>query len=139
MEKITEENLEEFLEYYHNLHDSWITNINYNIFDSKIEMLIDVALSGDGVLKEDNTYDVNKTKLRMVFNDVQQCDIKEMYSWDFIMNCYLKYIDFEDDEYICFANDEIDPMIYIVCEDIDYEEVKQTNLYQSFYFFMIEQ
>lgn len=124
MEKITEENLEEFLEYYHNLHDSWITNINYNIFDSKIEMLIDVALSGDGVLKEDNTYDVNKTKLRMVFNDVQQCDIKEMYSWDFIMNCYLKYIDFEDDEYICFANDEKDPMIYIVCEDIDYEEVK---------------
>ena len=124
MEKITEENLEEFLEYYHNLHDSWITNINYNIFDSKIEMLIDVALSGDGVLKEDNTYDVNKTKLRMVFNDVQQCDIKELYSWDFIMNCYLNYVTFEDDQYICFANDEKDPMLYIVCEDIDYEEVK---------------
>lgn len=124
MEKITDENLEEFLEYYHNLHDSWITNINYNIFDSKIEMLIDVAMSGESVLKDDNTYDVNKTKLRMIFNDVQQCDIKEMYSWDFIMNCYLNYINFEDDEYICFANDEKDPVIYIVCEDIDYEEIK---------------
>ena len=93
-------------------------------FDSKIEILIDVAMSGESVLKDDNTYDVNKTKLRMIFNDVQQCDIKEMYSWDFIMNCYLNYINFEDDEYICFANDEKDPMIYIVCEDIDYEEIK---------------
>ena len=124
MKKITEENLDEFLNYYHNLHDSWITNTNYNIFDSKIEMLIDVAWSGKRFIREDGTTDTNKTKLRMVFNDVQQCDIKELYSWDFIMNCYLNYVTFEDDQYICFANDEKDPMLYIVCEDIDYEEVK---------------
>ena len=105
MKKITEENLDEFLNYYHNLHDSWITNINYNIFDSKIEMLIDVAWSGKRFIREDGTTDTNKTKLRMVFNDVQQCDIKELYSWDFIMNCYLNYVTFEDDQYICFAND----------------------------------
>ena len=97
---------------------------DYNIFDSKIEMLIDVAWSGKRFVREDGTTDTNKTKLRLVFNDVQQCDIKELYSWDFIMNCYLNYVTFEEDEYICFANDEKDPMIYIVCEDIDYEEIK---------------
>ena len=87
-------------------------------------MLIDVAWSGKRFVREDGTTDTNKTKLRMVFNDVQQCDIKELYSWDFIMNCYLNYVTFEEDQYICFANDEKDPMLYIVCEDIDYEEVK---------------
>ena len=124
MNKITKKNLDEFIKYYHGFHDSYITNINYDITNSKIELFMDVTWSGEPILKDDNTYDVNKTKLRMIFDDVQQCDIKEMYSWDFIMNCYLNYINFEDDEYICFANDEKDPMIYIVCEDIDYEEIK---------------
>lgn len=117
MKKITEDNLEEFLETYHDLHDSWIADIKYNIFDSKIELLFEF-------INDPKRLDPEKKKLRMIFNDVQQCDIREMYSWDYIQEAYLDYILFEEDEYICFANDEKEPMIYIVCEDIDYEEVK---------------
>ena len=43
MDKITKNNLDEFIEYYHGFHDSYITNINYDISKSKIELLINVC------------------------------------------------------------------------------------------------
>ena len=55
MKKITQENLNEFVKYYHEFHDSYITNINYDIFKSKIELLIDVCWSGKPILKENKT------------------------------------------------------------------------------------
>lgn len=124
MTLITKDNLSSFVEYYHNFHDSYITNINYDIKNSKIKLSIDVCWSGKPKLKEDETYETNKTKLIIIFNNVNKCNIKEMFSWDFIYNTFIKFIKMENKEFICFANDEEDPSIYIICDNIEYEDEK---------------
>ncbi len=60
----------------------------------------------------------------MVFNDVEQCNNKEIFSWDYINNAFIKYIKLNNKEYICFAIDEKEPQVYIVCESLEYEETK---------------
>lgn len=127
MNKITKDNLEEFIEYYHGFHDSYITNVNYDISKSKIELLINVYWSGQPILKEDNTYQTNKIKMRMILDGVEQCNIKEMFSWDYINEAFIKYIKLANKEFICFASDEQEPMVYIVCESIEYEEIKENS------------
>jgi len=124
MKKISKENLKEFIEYYHGFHDSYITNINYDIYKSEVELLIDVYWSGEPILQEDNTYQTNKTKMRMILNGVEQCNNKEIFSWDYINEAFIKYIKLNNKEFICFANDEENPLIYVVCENIEYEEIK---------------
>lgn len=121
---ITNDNLSSFMEYYHNFHDSFITNINYDIKLSKIELFIDVGWSCKPLLKEDGYYETNKTKLKMIFNNVEKCTNKEIFSWDYISDAYIKYINIKGKDYICFASDEKEPLVYIVCDAILYEELK---------------
>lgn len=121
---ITKDNLSSFIEYYHGFHDSYITNINYDIRLSKIELFIDVCWSGDPILKEDRTYETNKTKMKMIFNGVEQCNNKEIFSWDYISTAFIKYIKIKNKEFICFASDEKEPLVYIICDNIEYEELK---------------
>lgn len=121
---ITKDNLSSFIEYYHGFHDSYITNINYDIRLSKIELFIDVYWSGEPILKEDRAYETNKTKMKMIFNGVEQCNNKEIFSWDYISDVFIKYIKIQNKEFICFASDENDPLVYIVCDNIEYEELK---------------
>lgn len=125
MNKITQDNLEEFLNYYQKFHDSYITNINYDISKSKIELLIDVCWSGKPILKENKTYQTNKIKMRMILSDVEQCNHKEIFSWDYINKASIKYIQLNNQEFTCFADDEQQPLIYIVCKNIEYEEIKE--------------
>ena len=124
MKKITKDNLNEFIDYYHEFHDSRITNVNYDISKSEIELLIDVFWSGEPTLKEDNSYQTNKIKMRMVLHNVERCNNKKMFMWDEIYKAYIKYIKLDNKDFICFASDEKDPLIYIVCESIEYEEIK---------------
>ena len=124
MKKITKDNLNEFIDYYHEFHDSRITNVNYDISKSEIELLIDVFWSGEPTLKEDNSYQTNKIKMLMVLHNVERCNNKEMFMWDEIYKAYIKYIKLDNKDFICFASDEKDPLIYIVCESIEYEEIK---------------
>lgn len=62
--------------------------------------------------------------MRMILYDVEQCNIKEMFSWDYIERIFMKYIKLNNKEFICFASDEQKPAIYVVCENIEYEEIK---------------
>ena len=73
MNKITKDNLNEFIKYYYEFHDSYITNVNYDISKSEIELLINVCWSGEPILKDDNAYQTNKTKMRMILNNVEKC------------------------------------------------------------------
>ena len=125
MNKITKENLPRFLDYYHHLHDSYITNINYDIKASKIELLIDVVWSGDPVLKKDETYETNPTKMRIELKNIETYNIKEIFSWDYIHNVFIQYIKFNNNEFICLADNKNDPLIYIVCHEMLFEEIKQ--------------
>lgn len=115
MIKITKENLNKFCSNYEDLHDAFITNINYDIFKSEIEVLIE------------NVFTLNNgkyLKMRLVFKGVEQCNNKEIFSWDYIMQAFIKYIKIKNKEYICFASDEEDPFVYIVCDSIEYEELE---------------
>ena len=89
---ITKDNLESFIQHYQGFHDSWFSNINYNIKEAKIEVLVDVFWSGEPTLKEDGTYETNKVKVKMNLNGVEQCNIKELFSWDSINDVFIKYI-----------------------------------------------
>ncbi len=125
MNKITKDNLDEFINYYHEFHDSYITNVNYDISKSQIELLINVRWAGKPILREDKTYQSNKIKMRMILNNIEQCNNKEMFSWDYINEIFIKYIKLNNNEFICFASDEQEPLIYIVCESVEYEEIKE--------------
>lgn len=125
MNKITKDNLDEFINYYHEFHDSYITNVNYDISKSQIELLINVRWAGKPILREDKTYQTNKIKMKMILNNIEQCNNKEMFSWDYINEIFIKYIKLNNNEFICFASDEQEPLIYIVCESVEYEEIKE--------------
>lgn len=125
MNKITKDNLDEFINYYHEFHDSYITNVNYDISKSQIELLINVRWAGKPILREDKTYQTNKIKMRMILNNIEQCNNKEMFSWDYINEIFIKYIKLNNNEFICFASDEQETLIYIVCESVEYEEIKE--------------
>lgn len=125
MKQITKENLTLFMDYYHCFHDSYITNVLYNYEKCQVELFIDVFWSGEPKLKDDGTYETNKKKIRMVCKDVNQFNYKEVYS-DYIDDAYLKYITLEREEFICFATDQEDPLISIVCKSIEYEETNYT-------------
>lgn len=125
MNKITKDNLDEFINYYHEFHDSYITNVNYDISKSQIELLINIRWAGKPILREDKTYQTNKIKMRMILNNIEQCNNKEMFSWDYINEIFIKYIKLNNNEFICFASDEQEPLIYIVCESVEYEEIKE--------------
>ena len=123
MDSLTKENINKFNEYYHKLHDSYIEEIDYNVSNSKLELTINVAWSGEPILKEENTFETNRTKLKLYFSDIKKFNIKDYFSWDYINEIYIKYVKLENDEYICFASDENDPLIYIVCNHIEYKEI----------------
>ena len=131
MNTITKDNLLQFLEYYHYFHDSYILNVNYDISNSKIEMIINVVWSGTPILKEDNTYQTNKMKMKLIFNGIEKCNIKEVMSWDYISEIYMKYIEICGKEYICFSTDKTEPLIYITCDDIQYEKIKNTSIVEG--------
>ena len=121
MKELSKENLNWFIMHYYDLHDSYIQKINYDVFDSKIELLIDVCLSGKPILKGGKMFQPTKARLRLVLNDIKTFEIKDYFSWDYINKVYIKYIKLDNKEYICFATDEKEPLIYIVCNDIEYE------------------
>ena len=79
MKRINKDNLIEFINHYHGLHDSYVTNMNYNIMEEKIEMYIDVCWSGEPKLKDDGYYKTNKTKLKILFKKVCKFNIKEFF------------------------------------------------------------
>lgn len=114
--------IKEFLINYKSLHDSNITNINYDITNSKLEMSINVFWSGEPVLKEDNTYETNKTKINLIFEGIEKLTIKEIESFDYIEGIKLEYIKLNNKDYINFVDNY--EIINIICEELSYEEIK---------------
>lgn len=123
MEKITKDNLESFIAYYHDFHDSNITNINYDLKKSQITILIDVFWSGKPLLKGNGYYESNKTKLKMILDEIKDFHLEEQER-SYISESYIKYIKLYNKEFLCFATDCEKPFIYVVCDKIEYEEIK---------------
>ena len=122
MKEIIKDNIDSFLEYYHNFHDSYISSINYDVYNEILELNIDVTWSGEAKLKSDNTYETNKTKLRLLFTEIEDVSIEKVYSYEYIDKVYLKSIKLDNNEYLCFADKENNPIIYVVSKRIEYED-----------------
>ena len=121
MKSINKRNIGNFMNYYHNFHDSNIISISYNIKDARIVAIINVCWSGIPMLNEDKTYHTNEVMIKMVFHNVLQYNNREMNNG--INKAYLKYIKFNDREMLCFADSVDKPLFYVVCDTIEYEEV----------------
>lgn len=124
MKGISRKNITNFMNYYHNFHDSNIININYFVKDTRIEIVLDVCWSGIPVLNEDKTYQTNRVMLKMIFYDVVQYNNREMNFNKMINKVFLKYIKFNDREMLCFADSSSEPLFYVVCDRIEYEEIE---------------
>jgi len=100
MKKITAKNLKEFLNEYNYLKGKTIDTIKYDITKDKIEILID--------------------NIKLVCTSIKECDIREYYSWEEIDKCYLDKVQFNNMDTYCFATNNDNPSIYIVCDEIKY-------------------
>ncbi len=116
MKKITEEHLEHFLIKFHYLHDCSIISSYYDIREERIELVMDLYWKNQEKVDSDK-------KIKLVFQNVQKYNNKEISTCDFINKIYIKYVTLEDKKLICFANEEKNPFIYIVCEKMEYEEL----------------
>lgn len=125
MKSINKKNIINFMNYYHNFHDSNILNINYIIKESKIEIILNVCWSGIPVLNEDKTYQTNGVVLKMIFYDILQYNNREMVIDNKINKAFLKYIKLNDREVLCFADSVDKPSFYVVCDIIEYEEIEE--------------
>ena len=123
MKEINRKNISNFMNYYHNFHDSNIININYFVKDTRIEIVLDVCWSGIPVLNEDKTYQTNSVMLKIIFYDIVQYNNREMFFNKNINKAFLKYIKFNDKEMLCFADSSLEPLFYVVCDRIEYEEI----------------
>jgi len=124
MKDINRKNLTNFMNYYHNFHDSNIININYFVKDARIEIILDVCWSGIPILNEDKTYQTNRVMLKMIFYDIVQYNNREVNLNNIINKAFLRYIKFNDREMLCFADSSLEPLFYVVCDRIGYEEIE---------------
>lgn len=126
MNKLNKNNVEEFLKYYNNFHDSYILSINYDVLNSKIEIIIGVEWVGESKLNEDNKYETKKTKIKIVFNNVQEYYFGEIFSWSIIMNTAIYSIEEDNNNVMYFKlseSSEDDKLFYVKCTDIEYEDM----------------
>ena len=104
MNKITKNNLNNFMNSYHFFHDSYIKDINYNLDKNKIDILI---------------------KMKMIFTGIKEYRDDDRFS-DYIEEAIIKYVKINGKEYILFTSDEIEPSFYVICDNIEYEEKKES-------------
>ena len=123
METINKENLESFLKKYKSLNDGKIESIFYDIKESQIEVIINIAWKEESKKKKDETINITNKKIKLIFKNIEECNNKEIYDYDFIYEAYIKYIKIKEKEYICFASDKTDPFIYIVSAEMYYEKM----------------
>lgn len=123
MKKITKDNIHEFMEHYHFLHDSFINKLDLNTNDSKIEMIISIYWSGEPTIKEDGTYDTHKKKIRLVLSGIN--DFKDCEDLSCIDDTYIECCQKNGKDLICISifSPEHDNVqyLYIECENIEYE------------------
>ena len=120
MNIINKENVNELLKKYRNFHDCAFRNINYDTYNQKIEIII--ALYWE--LNESETYERIEKDLKIVFNNIVECNIKEINFGDIISKGYMDYVKIADsEEGLCFSSDESDPLFCVICKSAQFEEV----------------
>lgn len=127
MNKINKENIKKFAKYYHYFHDSYIEEIKYHKNNSTIEILIMVYWSGTPYLKEDGSYESNKTNIKMIFKNIKSYGEDKNRDSDNIDDVILDYFKIDNQELIGFSifsgrKDE-EPYFYVLSEKLEYKEI----------------
>lgn len=122
MKLIDRNNIEEFLEYYHNFHDATIESAIYDCSKATAKVIIKTFWVGENEIHYGKVVPKNKL-IKIVFNDVEKINIREMFSYDYIMEIYFKFITLDNKEFMCFADNDTNPNFYCVCESMEYDEL----------------
>ena len=96
--KITKKNISEILSRINYLKNNTIKTIKYDIVKDKIDIEID--------------------NIKLSLSRIKECDIREYFSWETIEECYLEFVQFNNQDSLCFATSKNNPSLYIVCDDI---------------------
>lgn len=122
MKIIDASNIEEFLEYYHNFHDSTIVSAIYDCAKATAKILIKTFWVGETEINNGKMIP-KKNIVKLVFNNVEKINIREVTPYDYIMEVYFKYITLDNKKYMCFADNDTNPKFYCVCESMEYDEL----------------
>lgn len=105
-------NINELINKYKKFHDSVIESSYYDINTQKAEIVLDAL---DFSEKNFNKRD----KVKIIFSNVKEICIKEMFSWDFIREVVIERSD--DGKLMFFRTDIEKPVFSVICEEIDGE------------------
>ena len=108
MTKINKKNVNEFLTNYKYMNSYKYSNVKYDIIKNKIVIV----------------FNNKESNIKLEFRGIKECNIKEVFDWEEINKIFLDYVRLEEMEFICFATAEMDPNIYIVCDEIKYDIMK---------------
>ena len=124
MKEIKPNNIKDFIDYYHNFHDSNI--IEFKKEKDYIELTVSVFWSNKPTMNEDNSFNTNKTKMRIVFKNINDFNYNENILYDEINDSNIKCTEIDGKEFIGFVLYDMmnEIILYIVANDITYEEIK---------------
>lgn len=126
MNKITKNNLNNFMEFYNYFHDSYIKKINYDLDKNKIYLFINVFWVGEPIKNENNYYETNRTKMKITFTGIKEYKDDSRFS-DYIDEAIIEYVELNNKEYIFFASDEAEPSFCVISDTMEYEEYKENS------------
>lgn len=123
MIELTSAKLEEFVDYYHGLHDAVIKCIEYNVANATVSLKLEVFWAGESVLSDDGKYYVGaKNKnMTLLFEGVVRYNFTEKdNSSDFIYDVFFKHIDKNNTPGTCWQDKSI--IVFAIGEDFDCDE-----------------
>jgi len=122
MIELTSAKLEEFVDYYHGLHDTAIKRVEYNVADATVSLKLEIFWAGESVLSDDGIHYVGtKSKnVTLLFEGVVRFNFTEIDSADFIYDVFFKLIDKNNTPGTCWQDKPI--IVFAIGEEFDCDE-----------------
>ncbi len=128
---LSENNYKQFLKYYNDFQNECIRQIEYDTKKSEIQIIFDVWTLDGSSLKNNNIYEGKPKKLKMIFKNISKFDKNNVPLNNYIDYTYMDFYHQNGKKLICFSLNSEDPdeepYLYITCETIEYEEIKDRN------------
>lgn len=122
MIELTSAKLEEFVDYYHCLHDAAIKRVEYNVAQAAVSLKLEVFWAGESVLSDDGKHFIGpKDKnMTLLFEGVLRFNFTEIDRADFIIDVFFKRIDKNNTPGTCWQDKPV--IVFAIGEDFDCEE-----------------
>jgi len=121
MKQINKNNYKLFLKHYNNFYHCYIKQIKNDSKNSEITIIFDI-------LKNKDYQKTKPAKLKMTFKGINKFSENKPYMIEDIDFTYMDFYHQNEKQLICFSlnneDPDIEPYLYIVCENLEYEEIK---------------